>query len=279
MGLKTLALVLALGLVAGAPAQQPVAKFSLTDRAQGERFMSAMHLRFQEIAREQNAVVRDEKLAELKKSLKQLDGKFVTWRFPTRFSLDGRSVVLDLPRRSPYQLATSNYGDFLLGALTTPQLRLGPDLDRATFRKLKGGEPVRFKASVSADLTPFGVSFKLVGRIVDDPFGRPIKFEAFQARSTWAGRCVAGGRTRYSLKIIVTERMKDSFRGTCTDLKGFRAYAVTGKFDGDKAELTIHRGNEREPFPYFTTFKGTITDGFIMEGTFQGGTCLFSLME
>jgi hypothetical protein len=276
---KTLALVLAVGSAACALAQQPTDEFSVTDRAKGERAMTALHRRFQEAASEKNGAIRDDKLAELSKSLKELDGKFVTWEFPTRFSPDGRSIVLDLPRFPPYQIATTNYGEFLLEALTTPQLRLGRDLDTAAFRKLKGGERVKVKAIVGASLSQFGVSFNLVGRIVEDPFGQPIKYEAFQDKSTWAGQCVADGRIRYSLKIVVTERTKDSFKGTCTDLKGFRSYAVTGKLDGDKAEVTIHAGGERERFPYFTTFRGTITDGFLMKGTFDKGTCLFSLME
>jgi hypothetical protein len=273
----TLALALTFGFVPCAAAQAKD-EFSLTDRAQGERYMAAMHRRFQEIAREPNRVVREEKLAELSKALKKVDGKIVTWVFQVRFSMGGSSVVLDLPRRPPYQLATSNYGDFLLPALT-PELRLDRDLTRATFKKLKGGEPVKFKGLLSAELTQFGVSFKLVGRIVETPFGQPIKFEPFQAKSIWAGQCVADRRMRYWLKIVVTQRTKDTFQGTCTDLKGFRAYAVTGKLDGNKVELTIHRGREREAFPYFTTFKGTLVDGFLMKGTFKGGTCLFSLME
>jgi hypothetical protein len=275
---KTLALVLTLGFAVCANAQQPMNEFSLTDRAKAERSMTTMQTQFQEIVREKNAVFRDEKLAELSKSLNELEGKVVTWEFPTRFSPDGRSVVLDLPKKLPYQLATTNYGDFLLEALT-PQLRLGRELDPTAFRKLKGGEPVKVKAIVGASLSQFGVSFKLVGRIVEDPFGQPIKFEAFQNKSTWSGQCVSGERSRYSLKIVITQRAKDSFEGTCTDLKGSRTYAVTGKLDGEKAELTIHRGNDREQFPYFTTFKGTVTDGFLVKGTFQGGTCLFSLTE
>ncbi len=276
---KALALVLTIGSAACAAAEQPTDESSPIDREKTERSMTALQRRFQAIALEKNAVIRDEKLAELSKSLKGLEGTFVTWKFPTRFSQDGRSIVLDLPKRSPYQLATTNYGDYLLPSLTTPQLRLGRDLDPAAFRKLKGGESVEVKGIIGADLSQFGVSFNLVGRIVGNPFGQRIEYEAFKDKSTWAGQCVAGGRARSSLKIVVTERTKDSFKGTCTDLKGFRAYVVTGKLDGDKAEVTIHRGNERERFPYFTTFRGTVTDGFVMKGAFAGGTCLFSLME
>jgi hypothetical protein len=54
---------------------------------------------------------------------------------------------------------------------------------------------------------------------------------------------------------------------------------VTGKFNGDQAEVTIHRGNHREQFPSFTTFRGVVTDGFVMRGTFEGSTCLFSRMN
>jgi hypothetical protein len=276
------------------PVQQPKAKdeFSTTDRAQAERYLARLHERFQEVAREPNRVVQEEKLAELKKALGELDGKFVTWEQPTRFSQDGASIVLDLPgprQPKPYQIATTSYGEYLLPDLTTPRLQLGRDLDRDAFRQLKGGEKVKFKAIVGAEVTRFGLNFNLVGRIVEDPFGRPVKYEAFQAKSTWAGQCVVSPAPndktpipilqKYSLKIVVTERTKDSFAGTCTDLKGFRPYAVTGKIDGDKAELTIHRGNDREAFPYFTTFKGTVTDGFVMKGAFEKGTCLFSLMD
>jgi hypothetical protein len=274
---KTLAIIFTIGSAVCANAQQPINEFSLTDRVKAERSMTALQSRFQEIAREKNAVIRDEKLGELSKTLNELEGKYVSWELPTRFSPDGRCVVLDLSKKSPYQLATTNYGDFLLEALT-PQLKLGRDLDTAAFRKLKGGEPVKVKAIVGASVTQFGVSFKLVGRIVEDPFGQPIKYEAFQDKSTWSGQCIAGERNRYSLKIMITKRIKDSFEGTCTDIKGSRTYAVTGKLEGEKAELTIHRGNEREQFPYFTTFRETVTDGFLMKGTFQGGTCLFSLM-
>jgi hypothetical protein len=276
---KALALILTIGFATDAAAQPPTDEFSVTDRAKAERSMTALQRRFQEIAHEKNGAIRDDKLAELSKLLRQLDGKFVTWEFPTRFSRDGRSVVLDLPKRPPYQIATTNYGDYLLESLTTPQLRLGGDIDSTAFRKLKGGEPVKLKAIVGTSLSQIGVSFNLVGRIVEDPFGKPIKYMAFKDKSTWAGQCISGGRNRYSLKIVVTERTKDSFKGTCTDLKGFRAYAVTGKLDGDKADITIHRGNEREQFPYFTTFRGTVIDGFIMKGTFEGGSSLFSLME
>jgi hypothetical protein len=291
----TFALLMTCGLApATEPPRQPNPKegFSTTDRAQSERHLNLLHRRFQEVAREPNRVVQEEKLAELKKALDQLDGTVVTWEFATKFSPDGASVILDLPgprQPKPYRVATTNYGEYLLPDLTAPRLQLGRELDRAAFRQLKGGEKVKFKAIVGTELTRFGLNFNLAGRIVEDPFGKAVKYEAFQAKSTWAGQCVVtpapDDKTpiaiprKYSLKIVVTERTKDSFRGTCTDLKGSRSYGVTGKLDGDKAEVTVHRGNDQEAFPYFTTFKGTVTDGFVMKGTFDKGTCLFSLMD
>ena len=312
MSHHTLALVLMLGFVAGCaeatpaaaiepnpdpletipfppPAQQPKAKdeFSLTDRAQSERYLAHLHGRFQELADEQNGAVQLDLLNELKKSVAALEGKIVTWEAPTRFSTDKRSIVVT--ESKGYQLATIGQP---YEQLTEVRLQLGRELDQDAFRKLKGGERVKFKAIVTATITRFGLSLILVGRIVEDPFGRPLKYEAFQANSTWGGLCVVSASPddktpipilqKHSLKIKVTDRKKDTFTGTCTDQKsmfGNRAYAVTGKIDGDKVELTIHRGNDREAFPYFTTFRGTITDGFVMKGTFDKGTCLFSLME
>ena len=283
---KTLTLLMMFGVVSYTSAQQPKGDFSLTDRAKGEQFMAAVIQQSQAISQEPNAVVRDDKLDELKTVLKECVGKFVIWEYPVRFSEDGRAVVFDAPSGHPYRPTTSSYGGYRL-ALTAPQLKLGRDLDTATFRKLKGGERVKFKAFVVADYTPTGVSFNLVGRIVEDPFGQPIKFDAFQAKSTWAGQCVVGAKAPHSLKVVVTERTKDSFRGTCTELEIFGGlalehaprYDVTGKLDGDKATLTIHRSKDQEPLPYFTTFKGTITDGFLMMGTCEGGTCQFSLVD
>lgn len=307
---RTLALILMFGLVVGCaeatptaatepnpdpletipfppPVQQSKEKdgFSTTDRLQSERYMAQLQKRYLEIPTIKNGVTRQEKYDELMVSVKELDGKFVTWESPTQLSQDGKSLVVNVvpkgKRYSVFQLGTSNYGEFQLPHLTAVRLQHGRELDTAAFRKLNGGESVKFKALVEVDAGQFGLAFNLVGRIVEDPFGRPLKYEAFQARSTWAGQCVAG-RNKSSLKIVVTERTKDTFKGSCTDMRslfGNNAYAVTGKLDGDKVEMTIHRGNSPEPFPYFTTFKGTLTDGFVMKGTFDKGTCLFSLME
>lgn len=275
------------------PVQKDKDEFSTTDRAQGERYLAGLHTRFQELARQPNAAVQMDLLADLKKAVAAIDGKVVTWEARTRFSADGRSIVVDLPgvrEGRSYQLATTNYGETPNDEQTAVQLRLGRELDRDQYRQLKGGERVKFKAMVTATITQFGLSIILVGRIVEDPFGRPVKYEAFQAGATWGGLCTVTPNQnvaipipeKYSLKIKVTDRQKDSFTGTCTDMKslfGNHSYAVTGKIDGDKVEMTIHRGKEREQFPYFTTFKGTLTDGFVMKGTFDKGTCLFSLMD
>lgn len=316
---KSLALVLMLGFVAGCaeatpttatdanpdpnepipfpppntpPVQQPKAKdeFSTTDRAQSERYMVRLQQRFQEIARERNAAVQQELLTELAETLKTLDGKLVTWEAPTQFSADGRSLVVDLggkQRDSVFKLRTTNYswGD---DELKKVRVQLGRELATNEYRKLKGGERVKFKAIVEAELTQGGVVFNLVGRLVEDPFGKPMTYEPLQTNSMWAGQCVVSDPankspikilTDYSLKIKITTRTKDTFTGTCLDGGGLGPFAVTGKINGDKVELTVHRGNSREQMPYFTTFKGTLTDGFLLRGTYDKGTFLFSLTQ